>query len=271
MNVAYYCENILIKGMNNKVKFDLKENEIIDDLELDGLKLIQNNKFFKFGIDAVLLSDFAKTIKRDTKVIDFGTGTGIVPILLTSKTKAKQIIGVEIQKELVEIAKRNVELNNLQEKIEIIHEDINKLKDPLEKNTFDAVVTNPPYQKVNSGVTNETQEKVIARHEVKCDFETICKQAYKLLVDNGEIYIVHRAERLADVLFDLRNNKLEPKLLRLVYSNPNSKPNLILVKAVKNAKPFLKIEKNLIIYKENGEYTDEIFKIYGKMKEGRRW
>ena len=253
------------------MKIDLKENETIDDLELDGLKLIQNNKFFKFGIDAVLLSDFAKTIKSNSKVVDFGTGTGIVPILLTSKTKVKKIIGVEIQKELAEIATRNVELNNLQEKIEIIHEDINKIENILENSTFEAVVTNPPYQKANTGVTNEIQEKVIARHEVKCDFETICKQAYKLLVDNGEMYIVHRAERLADVLFYLRNNKLEPKLLRLVYSNSNNKPNLILVKAVKNAKPFLKIEKNLVIYKENGEYTDEIFEIYGKMKEGRKW
>jgi len=253
------------------MEINLKENEIIDNLEIDGLKLIQNNKYFKFGIDAVLLSDFAKTIKNNTKVVDFGTGTGIIPILLSSKTKAKQIIGVEIQEELVRIARRNAELNNLEEKIEIINEDINKISNIIENNTIDAIVTNPPYQKANTGVINETQEKVIARHEVKCDFETICKQAYSLLIDKGEIYVVHRADRLLDVLFNLRNYKLEPKLLRLVYPKSSSKPNLILVKAVKNAKPFLKIEKNLVIYKEDGEYTNEIFEIYGKMKENRRW
>ncbi len=243
----------------------LKENERIDDLEYKGLKIIQNKKGFCFGIDSILLSDFAKNIKDGSYVADIGTGTGIISLLLCEKTNLSKIYGIEIQKDVAEMATRSVKLNNLEDKIEILNINVKNIFDVLEKNTFDVVVTNPPYKKENTGLKSEEKINLISRHEVECTLEDIVKQAYLLLKDKGEFYMVHRAERLVDVLYTLRKNKLEPKNIRFVHSKQNDKPNLILIKAVKNAKEFLKIESPLIIYKENGEYTEEILKIYNKI------
>ena len=243
----------------------LRENERIDDLEYKGLKIIQNEKGFRFGIDSVLLSDFAKNIKSGSNVVDIGTGTGIISLLLCKKTSLSKIYGIEIQKEVAEMAQRSVELNELQGKMEILNINIKNVFDVLEKNKFDVVVTNPPYKKANTGLKSEETSNLISRHEVECTLEDIAKQSYLLLKDKGEFYMVHRAERLVDILCTLRKNKLEPKVIRFVHSKQNDKPNLILIKSVKNAKEFLKIERPLIVYKENGEYTDEILKIYNKM------
>ena len=243
----------------------LKENERIDDLEYKGLKIIQNEKGFRFGIDSVLLSDFAKNIKTGSIVVDIGTGTGIISLLLCKKTSLNKIYGIEIQKEVAEMAQRSVELNGLEEKMEILNINIKNVFDVLEKNKFDVVVTNPPYKKANTGLKSEETSNLISRHEVECTLEDIAKQSYLLLKDKGEFYMVHRAERLVDILCTLRKNKLEPKVIRFVHSKQNNKPNLILIKSVKNAKEFLKIEKPLIVYKDSGEYTDEILKIYNKM------
>ena len=246
------------------MNIELKENERIDDLEYKGLKIIQNTEGFCFGINAVLLSDFAKEIKNNSKVIDLGTGTGILSILLSGKTNLNKIYGIEIQKQVAEMAQRSVKLNNLEDKIEIINENIKNLANIFEKNSFDAIVTNPPYKKLNTGEKNEKENKLISRHEITASLEDFIKISFDLLKDKGTLYMVHRPERLAEIIYKLKQNKLEPKVIKLVHSNINSEPKLILIKAVKNAKEFLKIEKPLFIYDEDGNYTEEILKIYNK-------
>lgn len=242
----------------------IKENERIDDLEYKGLKIIQNTEGFCFGIDAVLLSDFAKEIKNNSKVLDLGTGTGILSILLSGKTNLNKIYGIEIQEEVANMAQRSVQLNNLENKIEIVNKNIKDLENIFEKNSFDAIVTNPPYKKINTGEKNEKENKLISRHEVTASLDDFIKISFNLLKDKGSFYMVHRPERLAEIIYKLKQNKLEPKIIKFVYSNVKSEPKLVLIKSVKNAKEFLKIEKPLFIYNEAGNYTDEILKIYNK-------
>lgn len=246
------------------MKIEIKENERIDDLEYKGLKIIQNTEGFCFGIDAVLLSDFAKEIKNNSKVLDLGTGTGILSILLSAKTNIEKIYGIEIQQEVANMATRSVELNNLQNKIEIINKNIKEIEKNFQKNYFDAIVTNPPYKKIETGKINERENKYISRHEVTATLKDFIKISFNLLKDKGNLYMVHRPERLAEIIYTLKENKLEPKKIRFVYSNYEQEAKLVLIKAVKNAKEFLTVEKPLIIYKEDGEYTEEILKIYNK-------
>ena len=264
---------------------NIKEDERIDDLEYNNLKIIQNKNGFCFGIDSVLISDFAKEVKNNSIGVDLGAGTGIISILLTAKTEISKIIGVEIQKEVAEMARRSVELNNMQNKIEIINlnikEIINKTKkenlsDNLENNKiieklpregFDFVVTNPPYKKLETGKINNNEYKYISRHEVTADLADFIEVSRYLLKDKGALYMVHRPERLVDIVELMRKNKIEPKKIRLVYSKVDKEPALVLIKGIKNARPFLKIDKPLVIYDTNGEYTDEIYDIYGKNKK----
>lgn len=245
----------------------LLENERIDDLEFKNLKIIQNTKGFCFGIDSVLLSDFAKGIKKNSTIVDIGTGTGIISILLSDKTDVRKIYGVEIQEDVANMAKRSVELNHLEDKIEIINTNIKNIFDFLEPNKIEAIVTNPPYMKLNTGAQNEERKKLISRHEVECTLEDIIQISYKLLKSNGAFYMVHRAERIVDILYYLRQYKLEPKVLRFIQSSVGKEPNLALIKAVKNAGHQLTLEKPLIIYNNDGEYTDEILEIYNKRRE----
>ena len=242
----------------------LKDNERIDDLQLNNLKIIQNKNGFCFGIDAVLLSDFAKEIPSNAKVLDLGTGTGILGILLCGKTSASKIYGVDVQEDVCDMASRSIKLNNLENRFEIINKNIKDLKDIFEENTFDAIVSNPPYKKDNSGLKNESETKLISRHEITASLEDFVNISSKLLKNNSSLYMVHRPERLSDLFYLLRKYNLEPKNLRLVQSYYDSRPKLILVKATKNAKPFLNIEAPLIIYNKDGSYTDEILQIYGK-------
>lgn len=243
----------------------LKENERIDDLEFKNLKLIQNKNGFCFGIDSVLLVDFAKEIKKQSKVLDLGTGTGIIPILLSGKVEIKKAVGVEIQKGVANMAKRSVSLNNLDDKIEIINENVINICNLYPKQYFDVVITNPPYKKMGTGIINENEFKIISRHEITAKLEDFIKTARDMLKDKGEFFMVHRPERLVDIISLMRKFKIEPKKLRFVCSNKNKEPNMVLIKGVKNAKEFLKIEKNLYVYNENGNYTDEILKIYNKI------
>ena len=247
------------------MEINLKENERIDDLEFKNLKIIQNKDGFCFGMDSVLLSDFAKEIKKNSRIADLGTGTGILPILLSGKTEYTKIVGIEIQKEVAEMANRSILLNNLENRIQIICEDIKNLKAKYDQGTFDAIVTNPPYKKIGTGKINEKDKKIISRHELTANLEDFISISNYLLKDQGSIYMVHRPERIADIFVLLRKYKLEPKVLRLVYPNLEKSPNLILIKAVKNAKPFLKVEKPLIVYTSEENYTEEIFKIYNKI------
>ena len=246
---------------------NLKENERIDDLELNGLKIIQNTDGFCFGMDSVLLSDFAKEIRNGSMVLDLGTGTGILGILLCGKTNLKKVYGIEVQSEVAEMASRSIELNNLQDRFEIINDNIKNLDKYFELGTIDAIVTNPPYKKPNSGLINENKAKLISRHEIEASLEDFIKISAKLLKNSGEFYMVHRPERLVDIMELMRKYKLEPKKLKMVSPNINKEPNLVLIKAVKNGKAFLKLDKNLYVYDENGNYTKDILKIYGKEED----
>ncbi len=243
---------------------ELKENERIDDLEFKGLKIIQNEKGFCFGMDSVLLSDFAKNMKNNSTVLDLGTGTGIIPILLCGKTNLKKVVGIEIQQDVANMAKRSSQLNNLQDRFEVVNTNIIDLKNIYEKQSFDVIVTNPPYKKENTGITNENEAKLISRHEITANLEDFISISKDLLKDKGEFYMVHRPERLVDILSLMRKYKIEPKILKFVSPNKNKEPNLILIKGIKNANSFLKVEKNLYVYNEDGKYTNEILKIYNK-------
>ena len=243
----------------------LRENERIDDLEFRNLKIIQNKDGFCFGIDAVLLSDFAKDIKRNSTVMDLGTGTGIISILLCGKTELKKVTGVEVQKEVYDMACRSAKLNNLKDRFEVINENILNLENIFENNSFDVIVTNPPYKKQNTGVTNDDERKLISRHEILANLSDFIKVSSKMLKDKGEFYMVHRPERMVDIFSLMRKYKIEPKEVRLVFSNEKNPPKMVLIKGVKNGGEYLKFRENLYVYKEDGSYTDEILKIYNKI------
>ena len=243
---------------------ELKENERIDDLEFKNLKIIQNKNGFCFGIDSVLLSDFSKNIKKDSKVLDLGTGTGIISILLCGKTNLREIIGVEVQKEVYDMACRSAKLNDIEDKFKLINENVLNLENIFENGYFDVIVTNPPYKKQNTGITNENNRKLISRHEILANLEDFIRVSNKMLKDKGEFYMVHRPERMVDIFALMRKYKIEPKEVRLVFSNEKNPPKMVLIKGIKNGGEYLKFRENLYIYKEDGSYTDEILKIYGK-------
>lgn len=243
---------------------ELKENERIDDLEFKNLKIIQNKNGFCFGIDSVLLSDFSKNIKKDSKVLDLGTGTGIISILLCGKTNLREIIGVEVQKEVYNMACRSAKLNDIEDKFKLINENVLNLENIFENGYFDVIVTNPPYKKQNTGITNEDNRKLISRHEILANLEDFIRVSNKMLKDKGEFYMVHRPERMVDIFALMRKYKIEPKEVRLVFSNEKNPPKMVLIKGIKNGGEYLKFRENLYIYKEDGSYTDEILKIYGK-------
>ena len=247
---------------------EIKENERIDDLEFQGLKIIQNKEGFCFGIDSVLLTDFAKEIKPNSIVADLGSGTGIIPILLSKKTKNTKFIGVEIQPEVAQMSKRSILLNNLEERIKIEESNILNLKEKYKKGSFDAVTTNPPYKQIKTGLVNSNDKKLISRHEVKASLADFIKVSSYLLKDYGEFYMVHIPERLVDIFYLMRDNNIEPKNIKFVYPNKHKKANLILIKGVKCGKPFLKFEDNLYVYDEKGDYTEEILRIYNKIEIG---
>lgn len=247
---------------------ELKNGERIDDLQFKDLKIIQNEKGFCFGIDAVLLSDFAKNMKKAETVVDFCTGTGIIAILLSGKVEEiNKIYAVEVQKDVADMAKRSVALNNLEEKIEIINDDLKEINKYIDNGKVDAITVNPPYKPANSGIINDENNLTISRHEVLCTLEDIISKSAKLLKFNGKFYMVHRPERLVDIMYLMRKYKLEPKRIRFVHPTVNSIANLVLIEGTKGGKPFLKFEKSLYVYNENGNYTDEIFEIYN-MKKG---
>lgn len=243
---------------------NLGENERIDDLQYKGLKIIQDKTTFCFGIDSVLLSDFAKNIKNDSKVVDLGTGNGIVGLLLCKKTGLSQIIGVEIQEKVAEMAERSIKINGLEKQFKIVKVDINDILEQniVKKNTFDVVVMNPPYKEVGKGKINENSSKMIARHEVKATLSDFIRVSAGLLKDKGEIYIVHKPERIVDIMQEMRENKIEPKKMKLVYPYENEAPSIVLIKGVKGGKKFFSVEKPLVIYESSGEYTQAIKEIY---------
>ena len=246
----------------------LNENEKIEDLQYKGLKIIQNKKWFCFGMDSVLLSDFSKDIKRNSVVVDLGAGTGVISILLSGKTEAKKIICVEKQKEMAEIIQRNIQMNNLEKKLELINEDILKLGDKIKEASIDTVVTNPPYRKQNTGIENQNIQKYISKFETTATLQNFISISKRILKDKGQFFMVHRPDRLVDIIEIMRKEKIEPKRIQFVYSQieGDKDAKLVLIEGIKNAKPFLKVEKNIYVYDKKGEYTKQIKQIYNIME-----
>ena len=240
----------------------LKPNERVDDLQRNNYKIIQDPERFCFGMDAVLLSGFARA-KEGDRVIDLGTGTGIIPILMEAKTKASDLIGLEIQPESADMAQRSVELNHLESKIRIVTGDIKEASSLFGAATFDVVTSNPPYMTEHHGITNEKSPKAIARHELLCTLEDVISQAAKLLRPGGSFYMVHRPFRLVDIMVLMRKYHLEPKRMKLVYPYIDKDPNMVLIEGLRGGRPRMTVEKPLVVYKEPGVYTDEIYEIYG--------
>ena len=279
----------------------LRENERIDDLERNGYRIIQNSRKFCFGMDAVLLSGFAaegEAGRSRIRIVDLGTGTGIIPLLLHGKLQGRTrvfagrpenispdqqpvdiltdaegfakpysesnlpIIGLEIQEEMAEMAARSVQMNGLENEIRIVQGDIRCAADLLGRGQFDVVTSNPPYMKQGGGLSNPDSSKAISRHEILCTFEDVACQAAALLKPNGRFYLVHRPERLAELIETLRRNKLEPKRLRMVHSFADSEASMVLIESTRGGGTFLKVEKPLIIYQDQNVYTDEIIQIY---------
>ena len=248
--------------MVSENKVVLKENERIDDLERNGYHIIQDTKRFCFGMDAVLLSGFAR-VKEGAHVLDLGTGTGIIPILLEAKTKAEHLTGLEIQEDSADMARRSVLLNGLGDKIDIVTGDIKEAESLFDAASFDVITCNPPYMIGKHGITNEGDAKAIARHEILCTLEDIVSRAAKLLKPGGNFFMVHRPFRLAEIMAVLQAYKLEPKRMQLVYPFVDKEPNMVLIEANRGGKPRLTVEKPLIVYKEPGVYMPEIYEIYG--------
>jgi len=240
----------------------LKENERLDELQRNGYQIIQNPDKFCFGMDAVLLTGFARARAEDT-LLDMGTGTGIIPLLMEAKYHCSHLTGLEIQPESADMAARSVELNGLTDKIEIVTGDIKEADQIFMSASFDCITCNPPYMIGRHGLTNPDAPKAIARHELLCTFEDVARQAAKLLKPGGHFFLVHRPFRLAEILVTLVGHKLEPKRMQLVYPYVDKAPNMVLLEAVRGGKSRMTVEKPLIVYREPGVYMQEIYDIYG--------
>ena len=240
----------------------LKKDERIDDLQRKGYKIIQNPSQFCFGMDAVLLTAFAD-VKKGGKMLDLGTGTGIIPILMEAKTDGEHFVGLEIQEDSVDMARRSVELNALAEKIEIVEGDIKDASKIFGKSKFDVVTSNPPYMIYNHGLVNPHMPKAIARHEVLCELEDVIREASALLVPGGHFFMVHRPFRISEIFCLMTKYKLEPKRMRLVYPYIDKEPNMVLLEGCRGGKSRITIEKPLIVYQSPNVYTDEIYNVYG--------
>lgn len=240
----------------------LKDGERIDDLQRNGYKIIQNTKKFCFGMDAVLLSGFAK-VKPGARVLDMGTGTGIIPILLEAKTQAAHLTGLEIQEESADMARRSVLLNQLEEKIDIVTGNIREAGTFFQAASFDIITCNPPYMIGQHGITNPEEPKAIARHEILCNLEDVVSNAANLLKPGGYFCMVHRPFRLAEIITKMVEYKLEPKRMKLVYPYIDKEPNMVLIEGCRGGKSRMTVEKPLIVYKAQNEYTEEIYDVYG--------
>ncbi len=256
-----YNENNKIESSREQEAW-LLPGERIDDLQRNHLRIIQNEEKFCFGMDAVLLSSFAK-VKPGEKVLDMGTGTGIIPILLSAKTKAGHVTALEIQEESADMARRSVAMNGLQEKIDVVTGDIKEASAVFGKAVFDVVTCNPPYMNDMHGLKNPDMPKAIARHEVLCSLEDVVREAAAVLKPNGRFYMVHRPFRLAEIFAQLQKYKLEPKSMRLVHPYIDKEPNMVLLECLKGGKSMIKIAPPIVVYEEPGVYTREIYDVYG--------
>lgn len=241
----------------------LKDGERIDDLQRNGYKLIQNEKLFCFGMDAVLLSAFAKVYEGE-RVLDLCTGNGVILHLLKGRTKGEHFTGLEINGESVDLARRSIELNNLTNDIDVVCADVKEASSIFKGASFDVITVNPPYMKAGSGLVNPDSQKAIARHEVLCTISDITREAGKLLKSGKRLYMVHRPYRLPEIFEALHANRLEPKNIRFVYPFEDKEANMVLIEAVKDSGSQLIVQKPLIINKEVGVLTDEVADLYNK-------
>lgn len=240
----------------------LKPEERLDDLQLKGYEIIQHPGKFCFGMDAVLLSGFAR-VKKQERVLDLGTGTGIIPILLAGKTEGQSFIGLELQEESVDMARRSVLHNDLQERIEIVHGDIKEAANLFGPVSFDVITTNPPYMIGQHGITNASDSKTIARHEIFCTLDDILRESAKMLKYKGRFYMVHRPFRLAEILSKMVAAGIEPKRMRMVHPFLNKEPNMVLIEGVRGANSRMTVEPPFIVYQEQGVYSENLLKEYG--------
>ena len=241
---------------------ELKSDERLDDLQRNGYQIIQKKNGFCFGMDAVLLSGFAR-VKQGEKAIDLGTGTGIIPILLEAKYEGEHYTGLEIQDEMADMAARSVALNHLEEKVSIVKGDIKEASRLFGAASFDVVTSNPPYMNDAHGLKNPDLPKAISRHEVRCTLDDVTREAARLLRPGGRFYMVHRPHRLIEIITALTKYKLEPKRMKMVHPFVEKDANMVLIEAVRGGKSMIKVEAPIVVYQEPGVYTQEIYDIYG--------
>lgn len=246
----------------------VRAHERLDDLARDNLKIIQNPGSFCFSMDAVLLSSFV-TVKRGDRVLDLGTGTGVIPLLLSSKTQALELCGLEIQADMADMASRSVRYNGLEGKIRVVQGDLREARALLGRDRFDVVVSNPPFTSVGRGLVPPTDGMAIARHEIMCTLEDVVDSCSRMVTPGGRVALVHRPSRLVDILWAMRERNLEPKRLRFVYPSMDAKPTMVMVEALKGGGKELEVMKPLYIYDDSGAYTQEVRDIYfGQEGEG---
>ncbi|MBQ8803937.1 MAG: tRNA1(Val) (adenine(37)-N6)-methyltransferase [Tyzzerella sp.] len=241
---------------------NLKPEERLDDLQVNGYEIIQHPGKFCFGMDAVLLSNFAR-VKKGERVLDLGTGTGIIPILLTAKTEGEKFVGLEIQEDSADMARRSVAHNHLEDKVEIVNGDIKEAAGIFGPVSFDVITTNPPYMIGHHGIENSADTKAIARHEVLCTLDDILRESARVLKPRGRFYMVHRPFRLAEILSKMVSAGIEPKRMRMVHPFIDKEPNMVLIEGMRGANSRMTVEKPLIVYKEVGIYSDELLGEYG--------
>ena len=241
---------------------NLKQEERLDDLQVNGYEIIQHPGKFCFGMDAVLLSNFAR-VKKGESALDLGTGTGIIPILLSAKTQGERFVGLEIQEESADMATRSVLHNGLEEKIKIVNGDIKEAVEIFGPASFDVITTNPPYMIGQHGIANASDAKTIARHEVLCTLDDILRQSAKILRPGGRFYMVHRPFRLAEIFSKIVELKIEPKRMRMVHPFIDKEPNMVLIEGTRGGNSRMTVERPLVVYKEVGIYSDELLGEYG--------
>lgn len=237
--------------------------EVINNLlNYKNMKIVQNTDWFSFSLDSVLLSNFVKLTKKTVKIMDFCTGNAPIPLILSQKTNA-DIIGIELQKEIYDLAKKSIEINNLSSRIKLYNMDIKELTKMYETDTFDLITCNPPFFQVNKlSKINDNSIKSIARHEIKVNLNDIFLLARKLLKNNGSICMVHRTDRLIDIIDSMRSNNIEPKRIQFVFPKINSDSNIVLIEGTKNGNSGLKVLSPLYVHDSNGDYLEEIKKMF---------